>query len=723
MNNSDKKFDEEALRLKIREQLKNDYSLRQEAKKEEPESQETIARREEDESYYLEIFIRRKLQEEVFSKYPEFVKCGNHLDQIKWLTPLEMEKEFEFFPLEYSFWYKLRKKLFGESKVKLPKTLEIQKMVADFREEMHNEAKERVQDYRKHIKENQKNILDDVEKRIFEEEQERFFSSQKGYYKYKNHLNETTWMTKDEFDSQDEFIERVYTRREKIIRGVVSIFILAGILTGFYYLSGYLSSEQEKGYLVVNIGDQKGNLYINQNLAVGFTPGKPYPVETGEQNIAVLASGYETEPNVQKVDIVANDTISLSFRLTAIRGNKGIVRLNVPFRDAGIYVDGEFKGTVQESNQLALPEGDHTIVVEKENYFSMPRLHTFALKAGDTLDLRFSMTPKKERDSRESLNASVNLGLISVNANVRGAQIILNGQQTGFETDYILQKIPLGQHVIRVEKEGYTVYPKEQTVRLSKDNRQVKVDFTLTNTTRNVTLTVHPSSAKIYVNGNEAGTGEFEGSLALGEHKITFSDVKHYNNPGQKIINIMADGPSRFDFKFGSDIYFSATTTSITPNDAPVRISEGYILSGTLFKESGSNKPEVVNDEKSGHSVWNMGYAFQYKNPPGMDAVLIRFQAPTDLFLLDDKKLKLWLYATDENYPLVLSGKAEFTVILNNSVIAESQKPRYKSDQIAENRYEEIDVSSQLKPGYNSLIISAGKNNTRFMQLWKIAIE
>ncbi|MCB9058147.1 MAG: PEGA domain-containing protein [Calditrichae bacterium] len=723
MNNSEKKFDEEALRRKIREQLKNDYSRRQEAKKTEAEPPEITSRREEDESYYLEVFIRRKLQEEVFSKYPEFVKCGNHLDQIKWLTPLEMEKEFEFFPLEYTFWFKLRKKLFGESKVKLPKTPEIQKMVSDFREEMHVEAKERIQAYRKHIKENQKNIHDDVEKRIFEEEQERFYNSQKGYYKYKNHLNETTWMTKDEFESQDEYIERVYTRREKFVRGVISIFTLAVISFTLYYLSGFLTSEQEKGYLIVNIGDQKGNLYINQNLAVGFTPGKPYPVEIGEKNITVLSSGYQTEPRVQKVDIVANDTISLTYKLTAISGNKGIVRLDVPFRDAGIYVDGEFTGTVQESNQLALPEGDHTIVVEKENYFSMPRLHTFALKAGDTLDLRFSMTPKKERDSRESLNASVNLGLISVSANVRGAQIILNGQQTGFQTDYILQKIPLGQHVVRLEKEGYTVYPKEQTVRLSKENRQVKIDFTLTNTTRNVTITVHPSSAKIYVNGNEAGTGEFEGALELGEHKITFSDVSHYNNPGEQLINIVADGPSRFDFKFGSDIYFNATTSGITPQDAQARISEGYILSGTLFKESGSNKPDVVVDEKSGHSLWNIGYAFQYKNPPGMDAVLIRFQAPADLFLLDDKNLKLWLYATDENYPLVLSGKAEYTVILNNTVIAESKKPHFNIGQIAENRYEEMNISSQLKPGFNSLIISAGKNNTRFMQLWKIAIE
>lgn len=723
MNKSDKKFDEEALRHKIREQLHRDHKRRQEVKKETETPAEILSRRDEDESYYLEIYIRRQLQEQVYSKYPEFVKCGNHLDQIKWLTPLEMEEEFEFFPLEYTFWERLKIKLTGRYKVKLPKTAEIQKMIAEFREEIENDARERVQAYRNHVKENQKNISDDIEKRIFEEEQDRFYSKQKGYYKYKNHLNETAWMTKEEFEDQDEYIDRVYTPREKMFRSILYITGIIVMFFGVYFISDYLGSDSQIGYLVVDTGDHKGSLYIDQDLAVGFTPGKPYPIAEGEHIVTVISSGFVTDPGFMKVKINVADTSRISFNVKAIEGNKGYVRLKVPFPDAGIYVDGEFKGTIQEGNLMALSEGDHTITVEKDNYFSMPPVHTFALKSGDTLDLRFSMTPRRTGENDKPFNASINLGLISVNANVRGAQIILNSQQTGFQTDYILQKIPFGQHVIRVEKEGYTVYPKEQIIRLSQDNRQVKVDFTLTSTTKNVVLTVHPKTATIYINGNEAGVGRFEGALPLGEHKITFSDVDHYKNPGTKTITVQNDGPARFEFKYGSDVDFTASPGYIEPAGSNVRISEGYILNGVTFQESSSNKPDVVINEKNGRKVWNMGYAFPYKNPPGMDALLMRFQAPNDLFLLDDINLKLWIYNTDDNYPLVLSGKSQYRVILNNAVVTENRVPRYSINQIAENRFEQINISKFIKPGFNSLIISTGNDNTRFLQLWKVTVE
>ena len=78
-----------------------------------------------------------------------------------------------------------------------------------------------------------------------------------------------------------------------------------------------------------------------------------------------------------------------------------------------------------------------------------------------------------------------------------------------------MQKIPFGQHIIRVEKEGFQVYPKEQVVRISKDQRQAKADFTLTSTTRQVTIQTKPPAGKIYIDGKEAGIGRFSGALTL----------------------------------------------------------------------------------------------------------------------------------------------------------------------------------------------------------------
>ena len=97
MNHKDKKFDEEALRIKIREQLERKHT--EKSKKAENLSTNDLQKIEDDESWYVENHIRRKLQERVYGRRAEFIKCENHLGQIKWLTPLEMEQEYEFFPI------------------------------------------------------------------------------------------------------------------------------------------------------------------------------------------------------------------------------------------------------------------------------------------------------------------------------------------------------------------------------------------------------------------------------------------------------------------------------------------------------------------------------------------------------------------------------------------------------------------------------------------------
>ncbi|KAA3615031.1 MAG: PEGA domain-containing protein [Calditrichaeota bacterium] len=721
---SDKnKFNEDELRRKIREQLERKHSEKQvKTNPNQPDAQEATGN-EEDESYFLEIYVRRKLQEEVFSRHAEFIKCGNHLDQIKWLTPLELEEEFEFFPLEYTFWERFRKKFSGSKKAKVPDTPEINKMIDEFRKEIEEDAEERIKKYKTHLIENKKQIQDDLEKKIFEEEQERFYRSKKGYHKYKNHINETTWMTREEFDHQDEFTDRVLTPMEKLQRRFVMALVIIGIGVGVYFISDFLTPESQKGYLIVDLNVENSSLYINQNLAIGFTPGEPYVLDEGEHEIAVISSGYTVEPSFQTAEISVGDTTNVTFEMTEFAGNMGVVRLNIPFNDATIFLDGKFKGTAQESKILVLETGDHSLTVKKENYIPVPQLHSFSLNAGDTIDLAFRLTPQKSKTTANRASSSINVGLIEVSSNVRDAQIILNGQKTGFATDYILQKIPFGQHIVRVEKEGYKIYPKEQVVKLSKDMRQAKVSFTMTSTSRLVTINVLPKKAKIIINGNEVASGSFSGSLPLGKHIVTFNDLEGYQNPGEQVLDIKKEGGSKYEFKYGSDIFYEIKPGKVLPSPSVVSVSSGYIMNGINFKVNSGNGPDFEADEIIGEKVWNMGFAFQYKNPPGTDAVLIRFNTPSDMNITKDVKLKLWLYESKSKYPLVLGSRAEYRVILNNVIIANHVKPKFTMDQFSSSNYEEISISEHLRAGGNVLIIAVDTDNAVFLKFWKAEIR
>ncbi len=722
MKTPDKKFNEEALRKKIREQLEKEHSEKNQFL-DETLSEDEIAAHEDDESYYLEIYLRNKLEDEVYSKYPEFVECGNHLDQIKWLTPLELSKEYEFFPIEYTFFARLKNKLFRQKRVKVPDNPEIAKMIVVFREDLEKNAKERIQSYKDHLKENEIAYRSEKEKRILEEERERFYNSLKGYHKYKNHIAETKWMTAEEFDAQDEFTDRVYTIKDKIKYGFLFAAILSIIIVGITLLVNVFEEDAQNGYVLIDTANKKASLYIDQNLAVGFTPGVAYPVNAGIHEIALISPDFKTEPNFQQVDIARGDTTKISFKLTLINGNSGIVRINVPFEDASVYADGEFKGTIQTSSLLSLPVGDHSVAVKKSNYIASPRLHTFSLNAGDTIDLDFRMIQSTISQSSSSRSSAINLGLITINSNIKDAEIILNGHKTGFTTDYILQKIPLGQHIIRVEKDGHKVYPEEQVVLLSQNDRQAKVDFTLTSTTKYVTIQVKPHGALIFIDGKEAAKGTFRGSLALGEHTVTFEDIKNYKNPGKKKINVTKEGKDRFEFVYGSDLYFEISPLAVKPSSSVVRTSSGYILKGINFKANSINGPDLITNDIINQDIWNLGFAFQYKNPPGSDAIYVRFEVPNDLNISNDIKLKLWLYKTDQDYPLAISSISEYMVVFNNRIILDKKTPRYNISQISENNYEEISIANYIKPGNNILLISCTPNNTQFLNLWKIVIK
>ena len=136
----------------------------------------------------------------------------------------------------------------------------------------------------------------------------------------------------------------------------------------FETILNYLSPDSRKGCVVVSLNKSKVGVYIDHSLAVGFTPGNAYPIDEGEHEIAVISTGYKTDPGYQLVDISVGDTTKINFNLIPLAGETGIVKLNVPINDAGIYADGEFKGTAKQNRILALPVGDHTITVIKPNY-------------------------------------------------------------------------------------------------------------------------------------------------------------------------------------------------------------------------------------------------------------------------------------------------------------------------------------------------------------------
>jgi hypothetical protein len=116
-----------------------------------------------------------------------------------------------------------------------------------------------------------------------------------------------------------------------------------------------------------------------------------------------------------------------------------------------------------------------------------------------------------------------NAGDITVQSVPSGAEIILDGDETGFNTNFTIKSVETGEHKVSVSLEGYKE-PDERTVNVQRGQESVSV-FELVPLTGSVSVSSEPSGAKIYLDGTDTGKitdSELEGIL-VGEHTVSVS--------------------------------------------------------------------------------------------------------------------------------------------------------------------------------------------------------
>ncbi|MBN2426456.1 MAG: PEGA domain-containing protein [Calditrichaceae bacterium] len=723
MNKKKKIAGEEEMRKRIRQDLENGDSIPSKASssKDEKAVEKDVTLQME----YIRKFIRNQIEEEIYASHPEFIKCENYLGEIRWLTPLEMENDYEFFPVTESRFSKIISFFRKPVKPDWVNDPIYDDLKAELRKEVEKDTTDRIEKFNQAKAANEERAKHFLESKIFREEQDKFYSSKPGYKKYRNHVGEEKWMTLDEFEHQDEFYEEVIPLKKKIIKWslIGAIFIL--LVTGSIYLFDLINhKEMPKGYIVVKLNESRGNLYVDHKLSVGFRPDRAFPISAGTHHISVILPGFISEPRFREVTVGAGDTTTISFRFVHKEVKEGtLVIINAPFDDAGVFINTDFNGYLRDSDSLFLSAGEYTIIVEKEGYLSKPQQHSLKLSENDTIRLNFEMYPKTHVTTKTTINPLTDIGLIEVRSNIPRAEIFLDGHETGFQTDYVLQKIPYGRHIISVSKAGYRIYPEERVVNLNKYQKVARADFTLSSTTRQIKIRTRPVEGTIYINGRRVGFGNFQGSLPLGSHEITFGDVEYYDNPGSRTIEITETGPETYFFDYKSNFRLEFSPDGIKPAHTTAYINTGYIIEDRNFKNSTDTGPDIRIIDPISRNVWWMGYAFEYRNPRGTDAIMLTFSIPDNVDLSDRIYLKMYAYGTDSDYPLVLDGKSSYMITINNTPFRNNAVPAFSLPQAGENRFDEYMINNLLKKGYNRILISAANEASAYFALWKIVIE
>lgn len=672
--------------------------------------------------YALKTYLHRQIEAELFSAHKAFIRCSNHLHEFKWLTKNEIDKQHEYYPYQKSIIERISAVLTWGRKTKVPKSREVSAYIKDLKDQISADIEKRLQTEQETTEEIRKKRQSRVKNVQGEKENDSFKRSHSDYKLYENHLGETRWLTLEEFDSQDEFTIEVISLPKKILRislwAIPVIFILAIIV---YFLLANLFNDQPRGYLLVEANESQGQLYINENLKLGTSPDHPIRLAAGSYQITYRKKGFKSSPSFYKIDIHDMDTTTLNFSLTPIENpESAFINLHSSHPDAKVFVRNEFYGAVRENSKLRLPPGDYRIALKKDNYNVLPPFADVIITAGDSLDLTFKFVP---RSAMKSKNSGIIYGLIEVSSNIPGADIIIDGQSSGYMTDYIMDKMSLGSHVISLQKDGYTAQPSEKIVHLSESISRQQVHFTLKKSSLGITLKTVPVNGKIYLNEKEIATGTWQGELKPGQYQVRFSSVDFHQTPEPKTIQIGEDFPTDYTFTYTTLFSLLFSPRGISPKNELGSIQLGYIDENHLFHSDPINAPEIQKPDPIKRQVWFLGYAFAYRNPPLNDAIVFTFNIPASINLKNSLWLKMWGYRTEKKYPLAFTSASEINISVNNRFIQAEYTPRYTLSEADELKVETFRINNLVHHGKNRLQISTSVVNTTYFALWKIAIE
>ncbi len=631
--------------------------------------------------------IKAEEYERFFSQMPGYYIYLNHLGEIRWMTEEEALKQHEFFYYSQSALECWKRRIKLKQKIDLSKLTDAEK------------------ELRLHFR-----IL--LEKKYLGEIQPETAKHIPSSWKY---------------EMNDEELENIPIPSDLGGGGVwkkllINVGILAAIAIISYFWFAH-SNRPQVGKLLVKSDIVGARIYLDEVDFLGYTNKIINNVPAGLHRISAIKGGYISFPKYHEVEIMPDSLITLEFVFKPARSDvQGYLKIVAEQKNSKIFVDNNYYGFVGDQPVLVLEEGQHTINIQKQGYVTVPAEKVVYISAGDTSILIVEQVPLSKDDSRPIARNKTGMGTIEVTSNIKDARIFLNGRDTGYETDYVFTKMPPGKYVIEVRKDGYSVEPQKEEIILKKNNLLKNVHFTLTREFERVKILTAPMDGPIYIDGEFKGEGKFEGVLKIGEHKVSFGDLKGYKTPRTRQIQVKPGAPVSIEVSYFPLMriaaYINHNGNIVAEN---CEVFTGYTLSTRTFTASKEGGPNVEFNEKLNDYVWKLGYAFAYRNPKGNDAIKIVFKLPRDLNYDQKFIVRMLAASSRDKYPLSLSTKVDISITINNTKLDYYYKPKFLED-IGGLELVEWDVTSFVKPGPNSFVVSTTDDNNTFYYVKRVEI-
>ena len=404
------------------------------------------------------------------------------------------------------------------------------------------------------------------------------------------------------------------------MRTIISI--LAGLVV---ILVGYLVAINwwpiARGRVVVISEPPGAQIWVDLEATNQTTNGEVTGLPAGKHSVTVKLDTLMPDPFAAVVHVRRGHTDTLRFQLRSPRGElyseasggqplTDTISGNMTSTDAGIPTASDVRG---QTTTEALESVFKTDAPELSEVLNEPSVSS-------------SQNPETPA-----------VGAIEISSSHDGAVIFINDREIAERTPASVT-LPFGTYTIRVELEGYIVFPDEQSVRVSRASASQSVHFTLEMADapeQEIVIQTTPVDGQIFVEGSLVGEGNIHVHRDYGAYQITFGEVAGWRTPPPVRVTITPSEPiqeveARYIRLFHA--YAEARDDGSVSAEGITNWNTGVIFEKGQPMPSKSLGPKISPiPNAEGVYGWELGMGDPNRNPTGGDYVEFVFTLPADV--------------------------------------------------------------------------------------------
>lgn len=333
-----------------------------------------------------------------------------------------------------------------------------------------------------------------------------------------------------------------------------------------------------RGYISITTQPTGCEVYLDGEKQSDTTNCVIGPVIKGEEvNLQFVKGSYLDWTDT--VEVTGTDTLYIDETFT------GSLKISSTPSGASIILDGEATSKTTPHTFDSLIVGPHSLRLEHEG--------------AATLDS--SIVISYEEQAEVNVNLSEHYGHIQVNSTPTGAEIWLDGSNTGYTTNYLLENVSVGLHELKLFKEGY--FDWDTTVAVSEGQTET-VNVTLVEAYGDLQVNSTPTGAFIWLDGDSTGkwTNYLFADLDVGSHTVRLVKADYPEWDTTVDVNAGQTTTINADLRAG----FGSLQVNSTPTGATIYLdgfSTGKVTNALLEDVNpGSHTVKLV---KSGYIDWD----------------------------------------------------------------------------------------------------------------------